>query len=277
MELKYLLYQTEEFKSCKEFSDMLGRLKKQKALPLGTVELKSVADSALFLGHHPDLLQQMRSRGIATLACDLSKKNLHDPIPELRKESVIVEGFADLDEDFLTEQYQRFHGIPWTVFTTDRCVVRELSLSDLPALFTLYQKPHMTDYIEPLLDRDEELEYQRAYIKNIYHFYGFGMWLVFEKKSGILIGRAGLEPKEEGIELGYMIAPEFQNRGYAFEVCEGVLRYGREKLELDNFQCCIDPNNRASIGLAQKLGFVHVGKMHMGKKEFEKFILYSKH
>ena len=86
--------------------------------------------------------------------------------------------------------------------------MRELELSDLDALFSMYAEPGMTDYMEGLYEYEEELEYQKAYIENMYRFYGYGMWLVFEKKTGTLIGRAGVEHREElngDMELGYAI------------------------------------------------------------------------
>ena len=57
----------------------------------------------------------------------------------------------------------------------------------------MYAEPGMTDYMEGLYEYEEELEYQKAYIENMYRFYGYGIWLVFEKKTGTLIGRAGVE------------------------------------------------------------------------------------
>lgn len=66
----------------------------------------------------------------------------------------------------------------------------------------------MTDFVEPLYDYETELEYQKAYIENMYGFYEYGMWLVFLKETGRLIGRAGLEHDE----MGYMIAQQFQNQ-----------------------------------------------------------------
>ena len=36
-------------------------------------------------------------------------------------------------------------------------------------------------------------EFDLRYIKNMYGFFEYGLWLVFEKKSGELIGRAGIE------------------------------------------------------------------------------------
>lgn len=163
-----------------------------------------------------------------------------------------VESLAELDIEYLERVRRRYNHIPWDIGETDRCLIRELSLSDLPALYELYDKPSMTDYVEPLYDYETELEYQKAYIENMYGFYEYGMWLVFSKETGKLIGRAGLEHDE----LGYMIAPELQNRGYATEVCRFIIDYARENTDFEELYCRIDERNEASVRLAKKLGFV---------------------
>lgn len=166
-----------------------------------------------------------------------------------------VESLAELDIEYLERVRRRYNHIPWDIGETDRCLIRELSLSDLPALYELYDKPGMTDYVEPLYDYETELEYQKAYIENMYGFYEYGMWLVFSKETGKLIGRAGLEHDE----LGYMIAPELQNRGYATEVCRFIIDYARENTDFEELYCRIDERNEASVRLAKKLGFTNSG------------------
>ncbi len=168
-----------------------------------------------------------------------------------------VESLAELDIEYLERVRRRYNHIPWDIGETDRCLIRELSLSDLPALYELYAKPGMTDYVEPLFDYETELEYQKAYIENMYGFYEYGMWLVFSKETGKLIGRAGLEHNE----MGYMIAPEFQNQGYATEVCRFIIDYVRENTDFEELYCRIDERNTASVRLAKKLGFTNSGHM----------------
>ena len=168
-----------------------------------------------------------------------------------------VESLAELDIEYLERVRRRYNHIPWDIGETDRCLIRELSLSDLPALYELYAKPGMTDFVEPLYDYETELEYQKAYIENMYGFYEYGMWLVFSKETGKLIGRAGLEHDE----LGYMIAPELQNRGYATEVCRFIIDYARENTDFEELYCRIDERNEASVRLAKKLGFTNSGHM----------------
>lgn len=168
-----------------------------------------------------------------------------------------IESLAELDIEYLERVRRRYNHIPWDIGETDRCLIRELSLSDLPALYELYDKPGMTDFVEPLYDYETELEYQKAYIENMYGFYGYGMWLVFSRETGKLIGRAGLEHNE----MGYMIAPEFQNQGYATEVCRFIIDYARENTDFEELYCRIDERNTASVRLAKKLGFTNSGHM----------------
>ena len=168
-----------------------------------------------------------------------------------------VESLAELDIGYLERVRRRYNHIPWDIGETERCLIRELSLSDLPALYELYDKPGMTDFVEPLYDYETELEYQKAYIENMYGFYEYGMWLVFSKETGKLIGRAGLEHNE----MGYMIAPEFQNLGYATEVCRFIVEYARKNTDFEELYCRIDEKNVASVRLAKRLGFVRNGQI----------------
>lgn len=182
-----------------------------------------------------------------------------------------VESLAELDIEYLERVRRRYNHIPWDIGETDRCLIRELSLSDLPALYELYDKPGMTDYVEPLYDYETELEYQKAYIENMYGFYEYGMWLVFSKETGKLIGRAGLEHDE----LGYMIAPELWNQGYATEVCRFIIDYARENTDFEELYCRIDERNEASVRLAKKLGFVRNGQIGNERNtgELDRYVL----
>lgn len=160
-----------------------------------------------------------------------------------------VESLAEIDIEYLERVRRRYNHIPWDIGETDRCLIRELSLSDLPALYELYDKPGMTDFVQPLYDYETELEYQKAYIENMYGFYEYGMWLVFSKETGKLIGRAGLEHDE----LGYMIAPELWNQGYATEVCRFIIDYARENTDFEELYCRIDEKIRHRCVLPKSL------------------------
>lgn len=172
---------------------------------------------------------------------------------------IVVEGFEEVDDIFLLRIWQRYHGIPWTILETKRCLVREFEMKDLDDLFELYEHPKMTEYMEGLYPYEEEKEYQRTYIEYMYRFFGYGMWLVFEKTTGKLIGRAGIEHREEldgELELGYAIHPNYQRRGYATEVCNAIIDYAFTELEFEEICCLIEKENAASICFAKGLGFL---------------------
>ncbi len=188
-----------------------------------------------------------------------------------------AEGFEEVGFSYLVHVYERHHGIPWTILETERCVVKEFSLAYLDALFELYAGEGMTDYMEPLFEYEKEKEYQKAYIEHVYRFYGYGTWIVCRKDSGKLIGRVGIEHREElsgEPELGYAVGVPYQGQGYATEVCRAVLSYAKEELGMRKMNCLIEPGNDISFQLASKLGFARAGTMRAGGKEMERYILF---
>ena len=210
--------------------------------------------------------------GIATMAY------INPEIPNQTYSGVdmIVEGFEEVDAKFLEKVWQRYHHLPWEIARTPRCIIRELSLDDLDALFELYGDEEITKYTEGLYPYEEEKEFQRAYINNMYRFYGYGMWLVFSRETGELIGRAGLEHREYNgeteLELGYVIGTRFQRQGYAMEVCQRILGIAKEITHFPRINCLIEEENKASIGLAEKLGFVWEETMDLQGKTMKRYI-----
>lgn len=164
---------------------------------------------------------------------------------------------AECEYEFFEGILKRFLGLPWDILETQRCLVRETTVDDVDSFYELYRDEEITKYMEDLFeDRDEEIEYTKSYIKNVYEFYGFGMWTVLEKASGEIIGRAGVSYREgyELPELGFMIGKAYWRQGYAFEVCKAIANYMHENYEMDKIQIFIEPENTPSILLAKKLG-----------------------
>ena len=192
-----------------------------------------------------------------------------------------IESISEIDMEYLERVHSRYNNIPWIIGCTDRCVIRELSLDDLPALYELYAKPGMTEFVEPLYEPEKELEYEKAYIECMYGFYEYGMWLVFSKETGELIGRAGLEHRDYGdeteLEMGYLIAPEYQRQGYATEICGFIIDYAKENTSFERINCLIDHDNAASIGLVKKLGFEYVGQSDASGKWLDRYIVSISH
>ena len=63
--------------------------------------------------------------------------------------------------------------------------IREITVKDVPQLYELYRDASITAFMEPLFaDPEQEIAYTKDYIENVYGFYGYGMWVLEEKRSG---------------------------------------------------------------------------------------------
>lgn len=190
--------------------------------------------------------------------------------------SYCVEKLSDIDARYLDRVYRRFYDIPWDITETPRLRIREITVEDVPRLYELYSDASVTQFMEPLFsDPEQELIYTKEYIKNIYQFYGYGMWVLESKESGRVIGRAGLEYKEgfEGLELGFMLGVAYQHQGYAYEACSAILAYGIEELEQRTYCSLINEGNEASIHLCERLGFLPQDRVRMQEMNFDGMVV----
>jgi len=173
------------------------------------------------------------------------------------KNRYFIEGFEDADATYFTRIYQREKNIPWMIGETEHLVIREMTPEDTDALYQLYEDKSVVEFMEDLpTNKDEEQEYIADYIDKVYSFFGFGMWLVQLKETGEIIGRVGFQNYEEEdlVELGFMIVPKHQHKGYAYEACETAIAYMREEFpEYQRIARCKAENTRA-IELCQRLG-----------------------
>ncbi len=173
----------------------------------------------------------------------------------------IIEGFAEVDHDFLIRLYERFLHIPWTILSTERLTLREMTVDDVDRMYEVYEDPSITEFTEPLYeDRQEEREYTKAYIRNQYEFFGYGLWVVIDNSSGRIIGRAGITNRDgyDEAEIGYVIMKSEQNRGYATEALRAIIRYASTNLGMKGLNCFIEPGNEVSVRLCTRLGFEHI-------------------
>lgn len=173
-----------------------------------------------------------------------------------------VEDPEDIDMDYMEKACRRLLGMPWDILETGRCLVRETTVEDVEAFYEIYRHPAITRFMEGLYpEKEQERDYIRQYIGQVYTFWEFGVWTVVEKESGAVIGRAGFSYREgfEEPELGFIIGVPWQRRGYAEEVCRAILNYGRDALGFGAVQVFVRPGNTASINLCRKLGFHDVG------------------
>lgn len=185
-----------------------------------------------------------------------------------------VENKEDISERDLDRVYRRTKGLPWDIVGTERLMVREITVEDVPRLYELYADKNATRYMEPLFeDISQEIEYTREYIKNIYGFYGYGMWVIVLKSTGEVIGRVGLEYKEEldGLEFGVMLGSAYRGKGYAYEAGCAVLKYGKTELGCRSVYAIVHKENKASRRVCERLGMKADGSIFQKGGEYIKY------
>lgn len=185
----------------------------------------------------------------------------------------VIEQIEEVDFETVDMAYRRFAGLPWGILTTKRCIIRETTVEDVDSFYKIYAEPDITEYMEDLYaDREAEIAYVEEYRKNVYEFYGYGMWTVLTK-DGVVIGRAGISWREgfDLPELGFVIGVPWQRQGYAYEVCRAILDYVQEELGFIQMQALVMEGNEKSAALCVKLGFEENGSAEL---EGEKYVIY---
>lgn len=109
---------------------------------------------------------------------------------------------------------------------------------------------------EVLTDAQAFSEYTRKYIQYQYGFYGYGIYCVYERETGELVGLAGFwngRKSGEG-EIGYVIKPEFRGRSYATEISMEAAAFAlSEEVGFTSLIVRVDADNAASLNVARKL------------------------
>lgn len=178
---------------------------------------------------------------------------------DLSRADVLIESFQDIDYHFIESEYRRAYGLPVEITTTKRLIIRELTVDDIKIMYQIYKEPKVAEFIDGIDDYlQDEIEKHKAYIKNVYSFFGYGLWGIFTKETNKLIGKCGIQNRlidnNIEIELGYLLDENHWGMGYAIECSKAVLAYAFEYLGIKRIVASIDKLNVRSISVANKLG-----------------------
>lgn len=187
---------------------------------------------------------------------------------------LLVEGRDDevrsiLGEGYLSMVEARVKEVPLTIAKGQYITLKEFSMENLDDIWDYFEN-EKPPFIESFFDtKDEAKVYLKRYISEVYDFYGYGLWGVFDNFSGDFAGIVGFTPRENtdeldeancsaymDLELGFGIRQKFLRRGFAEEACRLAIAYADENIEYDSVIVRIDPDNVPAQNLARKLGII---------------------
>jgi ribosomal-protein-alanine N-acetyltransferase len=64
----------------------------------------------------------------------------------------------------------------------------------------------------------------------------------------------------DAVEFGYGIFPEYRRRGYAAEASDAAMDWAQSTFGIRRFVASVSPNNKPSLALITRFGFVRVGQ-----------------
>ncbi len=144
---------------------------------------------------------------------------------------------------------------------TDRLHLRPFCALDARAMTKVFSDPEVMRFG----DGPQNLTWIRAWIEcqvvSDRREPGHGLWAVVEKCSNTVMGYCGFfkfpdicgQPE---VEIGYRLGRAHWGRGYATEAAIAVRDHGFKALGFARLVSLIDPNNSASIRVAEKVGMV---------------------
>ena len=148
------------------------------------------------------------------------------------------------------------------IFETERLILQTWTLADSEKFLEICSDAEVMKFIGD--GKPYNLKQANKFLswaENYQRENGFCRWKILEKASGEIAGSCGfvrLKETEE-IELGYLLARKFWEKGFATEAAKGCLRFGFEKLGFHEIIALTDLENTASQKVLEKIGFIKRG------------------
>ena len=167
-----------------------------------------------------------------------------------------------------------------TVLETERLVLRKISVDDAEFIIELLNLPSFLRYIgdKEVRNAADAVRYIETGPIASYERFGFGLYLVELKETGVSIGICGLLKRDSlpDVDVGFAFLPSYWSQGYAFESASAVITYGREVLGLRRIVAITSLDNSASMRLLEKIGLKFERLIKLAEDEPEVRLFGSK-
>lgn len=133
---------------------------------------------------------------------------------------------------------------PFPVLTTERLILRELTLADAEDVFVFWGDPEVQRF-NAVPSRD--VEETRQFIREMQGAYGSRrsvMWAVTERGRGEVVGAMSLHDwsrRHQRAEVGYTLARSWWGRGMAYEAVAALCAFGFDQMGLHRIEAAPSP------------------------------------
>jgi len=143
---------------------------------------------------------------------------------------------------------------------TDRLKIRRFQEADLEPYIKIMTNPAVTKYLGDGKDLTElDVIKKLDWFKKVWDEHGFGVFAVIELTSQNIIGHCGFLPMKDSRELLYAFDSFAWGKGYATEACRAVLEAAKNQFKWTEIYAIAYPQNKHSIAVLKKLGFLNIG------------------
>lgn len=152
---------------------------------------------------------------------------------------------------------------------TDRLVLRPYNTGDFEDYLKMVSDSNVVRFLggQPMPAEDAWNRLLRY--AGHWALFGFGMFAVFERSTGLFIGETGVADFHRGLgqnfdrvgEAAWVFTSQSQGRGLAYEAALAALNWYSSSADRRRTVCLIAPDNRPSLVLAEKLGYVPFGNV----------------
>ena len=150
---------------------------------------------------------------------------------------------------------------------TDRLFLRRITHDDAGLMLAIWNDAAFIEYVgdRGVRTETEAREALEAGIFRLYTEYGYGPFKMIRKDDARSIGICGLFKRDnlDEPDIGFAVLPDYCGKGYAGEAARAVLAHARDDLGVRSLTAIVSPDNSASIGLLEKLGFTPRGMITM--------------
>lgn len=144
------------------------------------------------------------------------------------------------------------------IINTSRLIFRELSINDLEKFHELENNPDVIKYIPNMKQTTlyESKNILKNHIANYDKRDGLGVWAVVIKQESDFAGITGLRYLNDlnKVEIGIRLFPDYWGNGYATEVGKALIKYGFNKLRLNEIIAMALPENDKSMKSLENIG-----------------------